>query len=378
MSFLLPLNSSFKEYKGFISIDNGNFEYGLSLVVPQYRKSSTLSGCVVTLSDELKDVLSVFDGDMDAIVAKKLEQSNSVGEFVNEMEELVDRVLKGGSVSKKRKSNRDASFYTRLASEIQGSKELNIVEMSEFLDELKIASKDSKNRAHVLSVTLPPDYPKVAPLCLADLPHPMEELKWDPESSTLLSVQQAFVSSLSQYQKLWDELDDLDRRVWVISGNSSRSSLSRRIVIESHCYLQIQINDIEAPRAYPTIKFVGSDKVTQPLIENLNQNVSLWNNSVSLVDNLQKCLKLKFRDPPKENEDLAILSNSCSICYEFHLENESVPDLVCENERCKKAFHRLCLYDWLRSIQTTKISFSTVFGQCPECEKNLSFQIPSK
>lgn len=114
-----------------------------------------------------------------------------------------------------------------------------------------------------------------------------------------------------------------------------------------------------------------------------------WDPASPLAANLERCLDVKFPARPSDaTRDSELLINSCGICYgtpkelrdvilifllllllEFQGDSDAVPDVVCGNQRCGKCFHRSCLYDWLRSIPTTKQSFATMFGVCPFCDQ---------
>jgi hypothetical protein len=51
---------------------------------------------------------------------------------------------------------------------------------------------------------------------------------------------------------------------------TSRASCTRRVVISSHCFIQIELDPLR-PSLIPTIKLLGSDKLAQPLMEALNR-----------------------------------------------------------------------------------------------------------
>lgn len=58
----------------------------------------------------------------------------------------------------------------------------------------------------------------------------------------------------------------------------------------------------------------------------------------------------------------------CAICYSYRLD-DAIPDRVCDNERCARPFHSMCLVEWLRSSADARTSFDTVFGACPYCSE---------
>lgn len=44
-----------------------------------------------------------------------------------------------------------------------------------------------------------------------------------------------------------------------------------------------------------------------------------------------------------------------------------LPDLHCPTACCGRAFHRLCLLEWLRGLDDSVLAFGTLFGKCPYC-----------
>jgi E3 ubiquitin-protein ligase FANCL len=141
--------------------------------------------------------------------------------------------------------------------------------------------------------------------------------------------------------------------------------------------LQIEV-DPHFPRHLPQIKFLGPDKLIQPLKDALNRTKE-WDDTKGLRSNLEHCLNISFPKPvaSEKEQNASEMIASCGICYEFHFGDDDsiLPDVVCGNERCQKSFHRKCLYDWLRSVPSTKQSFSTMFGVCPFCDQALSFVV---
>ena len=87
-------------------------------------------------------------------------------------------------------------------------------------------------------------------------------------------------------------------------------------------------------------------------------------------------------------------SVECGICYAYRLGVGAVlPEIVCENSHCGQPFHHPCLLEvrillfspcwcanipwevlllllqWLRGLPTSRMSFNTIFGECPYCNQ---------
>ena len=91
-------------------------------------------------------------------------------------------------------------------------------------------------------------------------------------------------------------------------------------------------------------------------------------------------------------------SVECGICYAYRLSvGGALPEIVCDNSHCGQPFHYPCLLgvytplfspcwyvtpleahpmggsvfllQWLRGLPTSRMSFNTIFGECPYCNQ---------
>lgn len=53
-------------------------------------------------------------------------------------------------------------------------------------------------------------------------------------------------------------------------------------------------------------------------------------------------------------------------------EEGAIPDRVCDNVKCRRPYHPKCLFVWLQGLPTSRVSFDTIFGQCPYCSDPIS------
>ena len=227
---------------------------------------------------------------------------------------------------------------------------------------------------------MPSDYPKSAPFCCVDLPsqNPKQkngELKWNPNKSSLKDVISCYQQEFSKYQDFFFVMDDFDKNCWVLEPeHPSRSSNTRRILLENYISLQleIQVND---PHSVVQCNFLGPENEIIPLRDNLNNNIKSWDTKSTPRINLEKVLKISFLSRKEvDQEKLLEKGLECGICFNYKLEN-SLPDKVCENNKCRKSFHPYCLHNWLRSLTNSRQSFNTIFGECPYCQHPISLTI---
>lgn len=70
-----------------------------------------------------------------------------------------------------------------------------------------------------------------------------------------------------------------------------------------------------------------------------------------MLDNLYDLLNVsELPQPPNVNEDEKISNTGivsdeeCCICFCLQLDDGEIPSEICNNEKCHRIFHTLCLY----------------------------------
>jgi E3 ubiquitin-protein ligase FANCL len=361
--------------EGFITCDGRDF--GVRVVLDSSsgkRRKVNVAATRLEYSPELQALLRSFEG----AVAKKVAHSHDVGELLMELRDFVERLLKvGGKRKAAGESNTvgapGVAYFERLVHELDSLGASGaLVGVNERLDEVTVQARDVSGRIHRMTVSLTVDYPTTPPVCFCDLPIALVPSNWDPRVSTLQTVLDDLVQATLRYQSLWEAFDDIDNNTWVLEPeNPSRSTCTRRIAVAPHCSVHIQVDPLE-PFRVPKLRFLGAEKAVQPLVDSFNSRAKEWNAQGNLRVNLQRVLGIEFPSAAtSKKEDYQ--DDHCGICYEYRV-GETIPSVICGNAKCNKAFHRSCLYDWLRAIPTTKHSFSSVFGQCPFCEAPIVVQ----
>lgn len=260
----------------------------------------------------------------------------------------------------------------------------------DFQKVILIHRDENTEKVHELSMILPDNYPSQPPnqMCCKDLPPSLlghiltpntdEETNTESKVFTLVDIYSNFVDNIEKYRPLRKMLRDLDENTWVLDppDESSRNSLEytyRRVALLKGVSLQIDFNPENSVNQLPALKFLGSDEKTCPLREVLSSNMEDYDPDYTLVQNLERILELEFpqRECLEEQEDLNL---ECAICYSYRL-GDQFPTESCDDPAgCGKSFHEACLFEWLRSLpeQCSKMSFRSIFGQCPYCEKPIS------
>ncbi|KAG5624958.1 hypothetical protein H5410_010176 [Solanum commersonii] len=324
---------------------------------------------------------------------------------------------------------KSSSFYRRIYSEVEEIGWEHLVRFGEDLRLLSFRIKDKKGRVHILQITLDGSYPNHPPSISADVPY-LFNLKWSINSRLKDAIQQ-FHKHLEKLQDFWNLMDDIDHSILVSDLRYPQRALSHRqlnLSNDNYIILSIDAND---PTSLPDCRFLGSDSGVESLRAMWKKNCKRWyfifcfyvgyiitekgfRNCglvgkdgfkflfrkveevllaiMSLGDLPLKMTKLflRMRDKPF-SENLAHLldiqlhgpssiqktdpQTECGICYAQYLpiddelgdKSGSGTDCTCENNSCSRAFHSVCLGDWLRSITTTRQSFDVLFGNCPYC-----------
>lgn len=224
---------------------------------------------------------------------------------------------------------------------------------------------------HILQITLDGSYPNHPPSISADGPY-LFNLKWSINSRLKDAIQQ-FHKHLDKLQDFWNLMDDIDHSLLVSDLRYPQRALSHRqlnISNDSYIILSIDAND---PTSLPDCRFLGSDSGVERLRAMWRKNCKRWMRDKPFSENLAHVLDIQLHGPSSIQKTDP--QTECGICYAQYLpiddelgdKSGSGTDCTCENSSCSRAFHSVCLGDWLRSITTTRQSFDVLFGNCPYC-----------
>ncbi|KAG4212184.1 hypothetical protein ERO13_A02G148500v2 [Gossypium hirsutum] len=250
---------------------------------------------------------------------------------------------------------KSSSFYSTVYSEIEEVGWEHLVRAGGDLSFLIFRVLDKKGRVHVMEIQLDKAYPRVPPMVSADVPY-VFNLKWSM-NSRLKNLVQQFEKHLEKLQAFWSTLDEIDRSLQIVdSKQASRAIPSRQIHVGNGCFIILFIDNND-PRSLP-------EERDKAFLENL------------------ECL-LNTQLPRLADAETNNHLDECGICYAQYLpigdelgpQTGSATDYTCENNSCSKAFHSMCLVDWLRSITTTRQSFNVLFGNCPYCSEPIAVKI---
>ncbi|KAI4326027.1 hypothetical protein MLD38_031383 [Melastoma candidum] len=208
----------------------------------------------------------------------------------------------------------------------------------------------------------------------------LPKLEWKATSKVKDAVSQ-FRKHLDELENFWSVLDDIDRSLCVSYPKlPCRAECGREIDVGNGCCIMVCVC-VEEPGSLPECRFIGSREDTMRLRKCWMKNCRKWGKEKPFSENLESVLG--FCLPKPSNEENSDMQAECGICYSYHLpvEDELGPssgsgtDFTCENASCSRAFHSICLIDWLRSITTTRQSFDVLFVKCPYCSEAIAVKL---
>lgn len=258
----------------------------------------------------------------------------------------------------------------------------HLVRLAEDLSFVTFRVLDKKERVHVLEISLNKSYPNSPPSISADVPY-IFNLEWS-KNSRLKAVVNQFKQHLEKLQEFWSTMEEIDHSLCLAdSANLHRATSLRHINIGNNCSIILLIHANE-PRSLPECRFMGPDENVNLLRDKWRKNCKKWLKEKTFAENLSNLLEVQLPGPPgvEKNEQQI----ECGICYsqflpvddELGAKSGGKTDISCENSICNKAFHSVCLVDWLRSITTTRQSFDVLFGNCPYCSEPVAVKIGSR
>lgn len=344
-------------FDGYIPVCGQFYRLEIKLPAPD-----RLCDAAVNCDWKLQAVMANFKD----VVHQRLQQCDSLVSFVRELQMIAERQLESGTGE-----NLDsAKFCRKLIEQVESLGWNRVAFMNETFTELQLQCTDSGQRRHIIKLYIGSMYPEEAPKYSVELPTKFD-LHWTKES-TLIDAYEQWKRVIDSYQEFWDLLSEIDAGTWVLEPEKPTfGSRHRRMAISTGVSVQVTV-DPGHPRALPECKFLGSDQAITQVRENMNSNIHLWTEGESLLKNLESLLDVKFPSPTNTKKEE--FSVECGICYAYRMEAE-IPDEVCNDTRCGQAFHKTCLVEWLRALPSSRQSFSTIFGNCPYCEKAMTVKM---
>ncbi|XP_078714874.1 E3 ubiquitin-protein ligase FANCL isoform X4 [Lampetra fluviatilis] len=242
---LVPLNQEGTLYDGFITVRERDFRLHVALPPDGQVRNARLH-----CSWQLKQALRGHQ----ALVKQRLEQSQSLEDFIVELKMILEASLRS---KRALHAPPPPSYYSRLIGEIEalGWETLTFIDPN--FSTIGFSFWDTSGRPHTITLNLKPQYPVEAPECLVDIPVTFD-LHWTPQSS-LATLRSHFLAAVEALKDFWDTMDEIDRNTWVLEPEKpSRASTTRRIAIGNSASLHLEV-DPQHPKTFPECRFLGAD-----------------------------------------------------------------------------------------------------------------------
>ncbi|XP_031775507.1 E3 ubiquitin-protein ligase FANCL isoform X2 [Apis florea] len=199
--------------------------------------------------------------------------------------------------------------------------------------------------------------------------------------STLIIARNILKLQVEILEKTWSNLKQIDENCWIVDPLQPKPyHLYRRIYLTPSLSMYIKINPLN-PMDLPEITFMGSDTEVKSKKELISKKLHNWNPNHDILNNLKMLLdidtflKKEINKESTEDNNAIVADEECCICFSLQLDNETLPDKICSNEKCKRHFHTSCLLRWLQTIVGNHVIFDHIHGSCPNCKESISCYI---
>ena len=360
---LVPVDASMSAYAGFIRIKGKEFRIRLASDCSRFDADPDLKRILKPHSELLED---------------RFKLASSAREFLVEVRDMAERAM-----NKEAKNERlmaedlpSALFYERLLNELSDVGWDFVAALGQSMRNVDIKVTDSADRCHIISLTLPSIYPQHPPRCVTGLPRPFK-LDWGRDK-TMKNVLQQFRRAVEKYQDFFWVMEDFDKSSCVLEPeHPTWRDTYRRIALDKHCSIRIEIDPNSPIKGFPECRFLGSETAVGRFKQSLNRNMHMWDTSGKTLprENLERILEMQFSSPAAQRGDINDdISSACGICYAYRVEDR-VPDVACDLPECAKPYHKDCLLEWLRVLPDTRESFGNVTGKCVYCDHTISISV---
>ncbi|CAG8437548.1 1714_t:CDS:2 [Acaulospora morrowiae] len=352
---LSPIDLEGLSYRGFITVRGQELPFQIQLENPNSKtlKNAKLYGC-----PELKRLIHGHEN----ALRQRIEQCTNFSEFFLDLKDLLELIM----TKEKPEPMPTGKYYSSLLSEINSIGWDKLETLDPSLKNFFLKLSDSSGRKHSVFISLPFSYPHSPLDAHADLP---STSKAQILATSLKDVINYYSKEFEKFQEVWSMLDDIDANTSVLEPDRpKRSDLMRRIALGNYCSLQIEINT-EHPREECQYKLFGTESLIESFHLKIEKNWNNWDTTLTVRQNLEKVFEMTFPSPQVSSS--SDVNFDCGICYSYRFE-DSIPDRSCSNSKCGKPFHRICLYEWLQAIPSTKKNFQTLIGNCPYCNETIT------
>ena len=140
-------------------------------------------------------------------------------------------------------------------------------------------------------------------------------------------------------------------------------------------------------------EFISEEEEEEDNEQDSTNRIIRWSEERSVRENLQLWFGSPLPSPLSESTDneKSDFLVECGICYTHRLPIEDddtdgatttttekegpLPEAKCTGTNCNRHYHESCLFEWLHSLPTARVSFDRIFGTCPYCCEGISVKV---
>jgi E3 ubiquitin-protein ligase FANCL len=313
-----------------------------------------------------------------SILWPKGQEGVSMESFLERLNDIVGAMRtsnKGGSYNHHISSNTNARLILRVVQELSAIGWSHVNYLHPSLRQFHLQIADSTGRMHTMQLALGEDYPMTCPIIGADLPVPIK-IQWYPQESNLSTLLTTLRQLLQKCEAYFAICEELHEHAWVLEPQSMQFSVvKRRLALGNHCSVELLLAVHDPGSTVPNLQFLGPSHALSPWKDAWEKNKSKWlDKSLDGLSFLQKLSSLLEQSVPTRQVLEKEETLECAICYGIYVD-EQLPEVICENSHCSRAFHQDCIGTYFRSGSETRQSFDTIFGECPYCTAPMSVKV---
>jgi E3 ubiquitin-protein ligase FANCL len=244
---LLPCDAAFSTYEGYIEVKGYQFWIRVSLggESPLLDLDWQLTFLLKGLEDTPK---------------KKLKAASNLIDFLQYFQHFIEDILESKGIGSMDCSPK-SKFCESIVLELEEVGWSRVKSVGKDFSSLVLAAWDEGGREHHIECHLSAEYPDKPPVVHTCLPQAFS-LKWKQKSS-LKDMLNEFEKELTHFQMFWNILDEIDKKVWVLSPKDPNRAVKRRLfALGSDLFIQVILNPLH-PCGVPDVKFVGSDHTVE-------------------------------------------------------------------------------------------------------------------
>ncbi|XP_062557505.1 E3 ubiquitin-protein ligase Fancl [Armigeres subalbatus] len=344
-SFLAEINSN-----RFVGCYDS--KYMIHLALPEFPETSRTSIAVFAGLEpvDVKEMLKMEDTSLllDDVI-KYLDKYQIIPRKVVDIN--VDSVLKVFKQLEKIKSDHSCKIFT--TSDMSKIKLTGFKSMADHSLEMM---RTGDGEFQVTSHSLP------------DLGSSIELFKWHASPEAHAS---SFVQILEQLEEFYSNMHTLDELCHVVEPAHIDTRCTWRIIrFNQKVFLKITLHPLQPSSV--VVAFLGPTIEVEYLRELYNGKLHDWDPESDVYTNLLRIFEIMAFpmriEQPGNDEEVA----ACGICMSYRDDQNKIPIISCDNEKCSLIFHIGCLKEWFMSLKDSRTFFAISVGTCPYCKQKVS------